>query len=272
MLTIILDETRKKNIHIRLISSSGACFFASPSVSLIMDAFDLRLASRLVRFGIGLDDFCFLMHDYRMDIGFLIQGIILGFSIAAPVGPIGVLCIGRTLAYGRPTGLATGFGAATADAFYGMVAALGLSSISNALLGMGLWLPLLGGSFLCFLGVRTMFSKPASLRSGGRNRGLWGSYLSTFLLTLANPMTIISFAAIFSGLGIVEVAGKTLLSGLQIVLGTFIGSALWWLILSGSVSWFQRRMGELPLKWVNRLSGAVLLVYGILAISRSLVG
>lgn len=204
-----------------------------------------------------------------MDIVFLIKGIILGFSIAAPVGPIGVLCIGRTLSNGRPSGLATGFGAATADAFYGMVAALGISSISNALLGMGNWLPLLGGSFLFFLGMRTMLAKPSQMEAGGQDRGLWGAYLSTFLLTLANPMTILSFAAIFSGLGIVEVAGDTLLSGLQIVIGTFIGSALWWLILSGSVSWIQGRLGELPLKWVNRVSGAILLVFGILAISRA---
>jgi threonine/homoserine/homoserine lactone efflux protein len=224
------------------------------------------------RFKIVLDESRIMMHDYTMDINFLIIGIILGFSIAAPVGPIGVLCIGRTLTHGRVRGLATGFGAATADAFYGMVAALGISSISNALLGMGFWLPLLGGGFLCYLGLRTIFMAPSQIQSNGRDQSLWGSYLSTFLLTLANPMTILSFAAIFSGLGIVEVAGKTLLSGLQIVLGTFIGSALWWLILSGSVSWLQGRMGELPLQWLNRISGAVLLVYGVLAVSKAFGG
>lgn len=230
--------------------------------------------SSMRSFGLALtlDEMRLLMHDYAMDFQFLIKGIILGFSIAAPVGPIGILCIGRTLAHGRRSGLATGFGAATADAFYGMVAALGLSSISSVLLGMGLWLPLLGGSFLCFLGVRTFLAKPSHIQSGGQNRGLWGSYLSTFVLTLANPMTILSFAAIFSGLGIIEVAGDTLLSGLQVVMGTFIGSALWWLILSGSVSWIQNRLGDLPLQWVNRISGVILLIFGVMAMSRAIGG
>src|SRR5688572_6978734 len=130
--------------------------------------------------------------------GFLLKGLAIGFCIAAPVGPIGVLCIRRSLAEGTLIGLATGLGAATADAAYGCVAAFGLTAISDFLVGQKFWLGLLGGIFLCYLGVRTFFTKPAP---GMESRlqavsGLGSAYVSTLFLTLTNPMTILSFVAV----------------------------------------------------------------------------
>lgn len=127
----------------------------------------------------------------------------MGFAIAAPVGPIGVLVIRRSLAEGRASGLASGLGAATADAAYGALAGFGLTVVTAFLVeGQG-WLRLVGGAFLCYLGVRTLLARPAEEATDVREKGggLVGAYASTFLLTLTNPTTILSFAAVFAGMG-----------------------------------------------------------------------
>ena len=194
------------------------------------------------------------------------KGAVLGFSIAAPVGPIGVLCIRRTLADGRVVGLATGLGAAAADGLYGLVAALGLTAITSALLGVQTWVRLAGGVFLLWLGFVTLRAKPAAhaatARGGG---GVAGAFASTFLLTITNPMTILSFAAVFAGLGIGAVS--TAWGGAWLVLGVVLGSAAWWLILSGGVSLFRSRFDERRLVWVNRISGAIIIAFGVLALA-----
>src|SRR3954468_17812764 len=139
-----------------------------------------------------------------MDASIIITGVILGFSIAAPVGPIGVLCIRRSLAEGRRVGLATGLGAATADALYGAVAAFGLTAISSFLIGQKSWLGLIGGLFLCYLGIRTFQSQPAENPATLPSGGLLSAYSSTLLLTLTNPMTILSFVAVFAAFGLAK--------------------------------------------------------------------
>ena len=136
-----------------------------------------------------------------MDSWLLLSGLLIGFSIAAPVWPIGVLCIRRTLVEGPLHGLVSGLGAATADALYGCIAAFGLASISNMLVQQQLGLRVIGGSFLCLLGVRTILAKPSEKPTNGKKLGLAGAYGSTFLLTLTNPVTILSFAAAFASLG-----------------------------------------------------------------------
>jgi threonine/homoserine/homoserine lactone efflux protein len=201
-----------------------------------------------------------------MHIGFLLKGIIFGFSIAAPVGPIGVLCIRRTLAEGRVYGLVSGLGAATADAIYGCIAGFGLAFISDILIGQQMWLRLIGGAFLCWLGVRTFVSRPAERAASASGEGLLGAYASTLFLTLTNPATILAFAAIFAGLGVVSAAGGNYLSAGMLVLGVFAGSALWWLILSGGVSLFRGRFGPDALRWVNRISGVIIAGFGLLAL------
>lgn len=195
---------------------------------------------------------------------FLFRGIILGFSIAAPVGPIGVLCIRRTLAAGRATGFISGLGAATADAIYGSIAGFGLTFISSALLGQQALLKLVGGAFLCYLGLKTLLAKPVAGPTTAIGNGLVGAYLSTFFLTLMNPLTIFSFAAIFAGLGVLN---ADYFSAAKLVIGVFLGSSLWWFLLSGGVSTFRSQFDLHALRWVNWLSGVIIAGFGLFALA-----
>lgn len=191
----------------------------------------------------------------------------MGFSIAAPVGPIGVLCIRRTISNGRLSGLVSGLGAATADGLYGCVAAFGLTFISSFLVSQQFWLRLIGGAFLIYLGVKTMLSKPADkAAAASSNSTVFGDYLSTFFLTVTNPMTILSFAAIFAGMGLAATGGGYSSAGL-LVLGVVTGSALWWLCLSGAVGFFRQKFNATGLIWVNRISGMIITGFGFLALA-----
>ncbi|MGH8482290.1 MAG: LysE family transporter, partial [Nevskiaceae bacterium] len=187
---------------------------------------------------------------------FLLKGIAIGFAIAAPVGPIGVLCIRRTFAEGRAAGFATGLGAATADAMYGAVAGFGLTAISDFLLGWQDALRLAGGLFLCGLGARTFLAKPASAAARLQGRGLAGAWLTTVALTLANPATILSFAAVFAGAGLGQQAYGSG-EATALVAGVFLGSAAWWLILSGVVERWRRRHPDFAALAPGAVGGAV---------------
>ena len=200
-----------------------------------------------------------------MDVSLLLRGLAVGFSIAAPVGPIGVLCIRRTLADGRAAGLVSGLGAATADAIYGSIAGFGLTFVSGFLLSQTGWLRLVGGAFLLYLGIRTLLSRPAERPAAASGTGLARAYASTFLLTLTNPATILSFVAVFAGLGLAS-AGGDYAAATLLVLGVFSGSALWWLLLSGGVSLFRARFDARAMRWVNRLSGVVIATFGLAAL------
>lgn len=200
-----------------------------------------------------------------MDISFLIKGIILGFSIAAPVGPIGVLCIRRTLSNGILTGLLSGLGTATADAVYGCIAAFGVTYISLFLLDNQFYLHLVGGMFLLYLGYTTFKATPAENSAEAESSGFIGAYASAFFLTLTNPMTIMSFGAVFAGLGIGSTGGNYFLAAL-LVLGVFIGSMMWWLLLSGMVNKLRSKFDHKRLKWVNQLSGLIIAGFGILSL------
>ena len=200
-----------------------------------------------------------------MHIGSFLRGLIIGFSIAAPVGPIGLLCISRTLTHGRISGLISGLGAATADALYGSVAAFGLTFISNMLINQQGWIRLIGGVFLSFLGVKIFLRPPAKQAAGVKGHGLFSIYASTFFLTLTNPLTILSFAAIFAGLGVGTQTANYLFAGI-LVLGVFTGSALWWLILSSAVSLIGQKIQSRRLRWVNRISGIIITIFGLLVL------
>jgi threonine/homoserine/homoserine lactone efflux protein len=195
----------------------------------------------------------------------LLRGLVIGFAIAAPVGPIGVLCIRRTLTEGRVSGFLAGLGAATADALYGCVAGFGLTFVSSTLVDQQVWFRLVGGVFLCYLGFRSFFAPPAEKAAEVKGRGLLGAYASTFALTLTNPMTILSFGAVFAGLGVAE--GGSYESAGALVLGVFIGSALWWSLLSGMASLFRERVTSQGMRWINRISGIVVLVFGVVALA-----
>ena len=198
--------------------------------------------------------------------GFLLEGLIIGFAIAAPVGPIGVLCIRRTLADGRLTGFLSGLGAATADMFYGAVAAFGLTAVQSVLVGGQFWLHLLGGLFLIYLGARTFFARPAERPASGESkRGLLGAYLSTLGLTLTNPATIISFTVIFAGI-LPSLSIRSGASSLLLVTGVFLGSAAWWLTLSIAVGFVREKFTPAWMAWVNRLAGTVIAAFGVAAL------
>lgn len=205
-----------------------------------------------------------------MEITFFIKGLIIGFSIAAPVGPIGVLCIQRTIAYGKTSGLFTGLGAATADGLYGAVAAFGLTIISNFLVGQQFWFRLIGGTFLLYLGIKTFLSKTAEKAATENHKSLFSDYLSTVFLTLTNPTTILSFIAVFAGLGLVTTNGNTL-SAILMVAGVIIGSALWWLMLSGGVDLFREKFNMSALAIVNKISGVIIFIFAILAFTSIVV-
>jgi threonine/homoserine/homoserine lactone efflux protein len=195
----------------------------------------------------------------------VLRGFILGLAIAAPVGPIGVLCIRRTLAQGRTFGFVSGLGAATADAIYGCIAALGLTAISALLVRQQDMLRLLGGLFLCYLGVRTLLARPTDRSAAAEGQGLGSAYFSTLLLTLTNPITILSFVAVFAGLGVG--GGNGYGAAAAIVFGVFLGSAAWWFLLSGGVSLVRDKFDVRAMLWVNRISGVIILGFGVFALA-----
>jgi len=198
------------------------------------------------------------------EIEIFLKGLIVGLSIAVPVGPIGVLCIRRTLAKSRIVGLLSGLGAATADALYGAIAGFGLTILSNFLTGQKLWLHLIGGGLLCLLGVKTFFSRPAEQGTCAEGGSLWHAYLSTFFLTLTNPMTLLFFAAVFAGLGIGSESHHYITAGI-LVSGVFIGSAMWWLVLVGFTGILQALFNFKRLQWLNRISGLIIIGFGLYA-------
>jgi threonine/homoserine/homoserine lactone efflux protein len=200
-----------------------------------------------------------------MDIALFGRGLLFGLAIASSVGPISLLCIQRTLTYGRLTGLVTGMGAASADAIYGLIAGLGVTAVATFLSGQRLWLGLIGGLFLCYLGARTFLSAPAEQAAKVEMRGgLWRAYLSTFLLTLTNPLTIFSFMAAFAGLGLAAggATGNQGVNAGSLVAGVFCGSALWWIILTSIVSLLRSWINTQTLMWINRVSGVILVGFG----------
>ena len=193
----------------------------------------------------------------------LLRGILIGISIAAPVGPIGVLCIRRTLSDGKLTGFLSGMGAASADMVYGAIAAFGLTVVTNLLLDNAFWLRLIGGCFLLYLGVKTFLEKPADHAAQASQSGYLSAYISTFFLTITNPMTILSFAAIFAG---TMFLGNTS-SPIVLVAGVFAGSATWWLALSFGVGLMRDRLNQNLMMWINRVSGLIIVTFGIIALA-----
>jgi threonine/homoserine/homoserine lactone efflux protein len=193
----------------------------------------------------------------------LLKGLIIGFSIAAPVGPIGLLCIRRSLSAGRLAGFVSGLGAATADTIYGIVVALGFTKVMQALLDQQTWLRLGGGVFLLYLGVSTLRAAPPTAEARcGPAKNLWAAYASTLVLTLMNPMTVIAFVGIFAAFGIGISAGGVWPACLMVI-GVFIGSAAWWLVLSTTAGWLGARLQRGGLRIVNILSGAIIAGFGV---------
>jgi len=197
-----------------------------------------------------------------VDWSVLVAGIILGFCIAAPIGPIAILCIRRTLACGWRSGLATGLGAATADGIYAGVAGFGLTVVTGLLTGNLAIVRALGGAFLVYLGVRTFLSAPPENPGNAGKGTLLQDYATTVFLTLTNPMTIISFAGVFAALGIGGLSGGSSTAVLM-VLGIAAGSVAWWLLLVAGTSVFGSRCNTRVLGLVNRIAGVLIVLFGI---------
>lgn len=201
------------------------------------------------------------------------KGMMIGFAIAAPVGPIGLLCIQRTLSRGRCSGVLSGLGAASADALYGGIAGFGLTALAGALLAWRTELQIVGGLFLLYLGWRTGQTPPAvePASASPSRAGLVGDYLSTLALTATNPVTILAFLGIFAGLGLAA-EGRNLWAAGQLVLGVFSGSLLWWLLLAGGVGLLRGRLTPGALRGMNRISGGLIAAFGGWALFSALRG
>jgi threonine/homoserine/homoserine lactone efflux protein len=200
---------------------------------------------------------------------FFAKGAAVGFAIAAPVGPIGVLCVRRTLAFGPLTGLVSGFGAAVADALFGVIAAFGLTMISSWMSRNESAFRLVGGAFLIYLAWRILsHAAPANSTAPAEPSArldLASAFGSTFVLTLTNPITIVAFLGVFATVGVGELASDRLLAG-ALVVGVFAGSALWWLVLAGGAGLLRDQLDGGGLVWVNRASGAVMLGFATYAL------
>lgn len=199
---------------------------------------------------------------------FGLKGILIGFAIAAPVGPIGLLCIQRTLTRGRWSGILSGLGAASADAVYGCIAGFGLASLADLLLAWQIELRLMGGLFLLYLAWRTWRDLPTAepVRSSSTHSGLLGDYLSTLALTLTNPVTILAFLGIFAGLGLAGGSGNFAMAS-ALVFGVFTGSLVWWLLLAGGVGLLRGRLTPAGLRGINRASGLLIAGFGVWALA-----
>lgn len=195
------------------------------------------------------------------------KGLIIGFAIAAPVGPIGILCIQRSLSDGFKIGLMTGLGAALADGTYGLVAGFGLTAISSLLINYQIWIRIIGGFYLLYLGIKLILAKPREQSNvGNSDKSPWHALATTYFLTITNPATILSFVAVFAGLGL-GTEHPDLLHAIILVLGIILGSAIWWLMLSGGVAFIlHHRMSKNTMRYINLMSGIIILVFGIFAL------
>jgi threonine/homoserine/homoserine lactone efflux protein len=198
-----------------------------------------------------------------MLIGFLLKGMLVGIVIAVPVGPVGILCIRRTILDGRLPGLFSGLGAASADSLFGIVAGFGLTFISDLLLDYQVWLRIGAAAFLLYVGITALMNDPMERsRSGSDPEGLFGDFASTFVLTITNPITILSFLAIFGAIGFTG-EEATLLHATVLVAGVWLGSFAWWIGLVAGAGLLRMTFQRRHLVWINRGSGGVLVAAGV---------
>ena len=194
-----------------------------------------------------------------------LKGLIVGFCLAAPVGPIAALCVQRTISKNIVAGLVSGLGAAVADAFYGAVAAFGATIISEFLISERSWMQRVGGVILIFMGLRLFLTRPVEEKKDVDGKGLFGDFLSTFLLTLTNPMTFVAFAAVFATMGIGAVRGQPILTA-ELVIGVLLGSQLWWVILCGGAHALRRHFDFRKLTTMNKATGVFVMGVGVVYI------
>lgn len=203
----------------------------------------------------------------------LVKGVIIGFSVSIPVGPVGLLCIQRTLSRGRITGLVSGLGAATADFLYSLIAGFGITYVSGFLINQSNWISFLGGILLLLLGLRTYSAEPIHPKKQGvqENRSLVKAFFSTFLLTISNPLTILLFMGIFASLSS-SYSPDSSVDSIVLVTGVLMGASAWWLSLSTGVSKFRHKFRLDWIHWINKATGAIIFVIGIFLVIDSFLG
>ena len=199
-----------------------------------------------------------------------LKGLGIGFVIAAMVGPISLLCIRSTLTQGQIVGLAIGLGAALADAAFGLIAGFGLTYLSNFLLAHQKFIRFAGGLFLIYLGLKTFFEKPDTEIAKVNGKGFFSLTVGTFILTLTNPLTILSFMGIFAGLGFTE-ENTNYAAALLLVFGVFLGSMIWWIILTSFLRLFHAKMNQSTIIFINKCSGALIAGFGVLSMASLLI-
>ncbi len=199
-----------------------------------------------------------------MDLSFFFKGLLIGAAVSAPVGPIGLLCINRSLTEGRLRGFVCGLGAATADMVFCVIAGFSFTFVSRFLEEQALWISLVGACGLGFLGLRIFFSRPVERSSTVTGEDLIHIYVSTFILTLVNPSTILFFVALFTSLG-VTLTHLDYPSLALLITGVLAGAVLWWFLLTGCVSLLHRKLTQKTIRWVNQISGTIVMVLGLLA-------
>jgi len=196
-----------------------------------------------------------------MDPGLFIQGIIVGLTIAVPVGPISLVCIHRTVANGRLHGIVSGLGVATSDSLYAAVAFLGLTAVSGLIIDHQAVFRLVAGIALVLVGIQVFRSLPAVVRDGTNPESYIRDYLSLFMIAAANPLTIIFFITILPGFGVMA-HGTTLIAAVPFVAGVFLGSVVWWIILCGSLGSVRSRVSIENLRRINQVSGILISCFG----------
>ncbi|PWR75553.1 LysE family translocator [Methanospirillum stamsii] len=202
--------------------------------------------------------------------GTLISGIVAGFIIAALPGPICLLCLNRTLSEGKKMGLVLGLGVTTADTIYAGLAAFGLATITHILLLNSELLQIIGGTFLFLLGIRIITSRPQAMETLPTKKGYLAAYSSMFFLTISNPLTIFLFTGLVAALGIGD-EGHSLYGPTLLVTGICFGSLLWWSLLSSSAGLFQKTISSGGITKINRITGCILCIFGVIAVLRAFV-
>ena len=196
-----------------------------------------------------------------MDVSLFVQGIIIGLTLAVPVGPLALLCIQRTVSEGRLHGIFSGIGVATADSFYAAVTVLGLTVISGLIIAQHYLFRFLAGVVLILIGIRVFLSIPSSISAKTEHETYLKDYLSMVALAIANPLTLVFFLVILPGYGVV-INGTSLLTAAEFVAGVFFGSTVWWVVLCGSIGSVRSRLSGKNLGLINRVSGLLISCFG----------
>lgn len=201
-----------------------------------------------------------------MEVEFLIKGMIVGLLGSIPLGPVGVLCIQRTINKGRLSGLISGMGAATVDMFFALVAALGLTYIINFIEEQQFYIQLIGGGVLIFLGAKIFNTNPIKQirRHRKKKNKLIEDFLSVLFLTLSNPLAVFLFVAAFAGIGIVS-SNDSSIKSTFIITGVFAGAMVWWGVLTFLVDMFRKKFRLKQLWWINKIAGLIIIVFGVAA-------